>query len=65
MDRINNSSVSDMVQAVESGDLDLDQFGDGFFDDFGSEEVRGKIEETRNIIDTTSRAKDDLQNLAT
>lgn len=65
VDRINNSSVSDMVQAVESGDLDLDQFGDGFFDDFGSEEVRGKIEETRNIIDTTSRAKDDLQNLAT
>lgn len=65
IDRINNSSVPDIVQAFEDGDLDLD---DSFDDLLGGveedSEARDKVEHAREILDIDRRTRDELEQLA-
>lgn len=63
IDRINNSSVSDIVQDIENADLDFDSLDD-FLSGGEATDARDKVEQARDIIDTDRRTRDDLEQLA-
>lgn len=62
IDRINNSTVSDIVTDLENGDIDFDSLDD-VMGDIEDEDARSKVEAARDIIDTDSRTRDDLNDL--
>lgn len=72
-DQVNNSSVSDIVQGINNGDLNPDELNGLFSDEdtaFLNESVgataptgKQKVEEAKNIIQTTKRANAALSNL--
>lgn len=62
IDRINNSSVPDIVQAAENGDIDFDSL-DSLLE--GEESgARASIEQARDIIDTDRSTRNGLQQMA-
>lgn len=62
IDRINNSSVSDLVQASEDGEIDFDAI-DGLFEEGEATDAKDKVEQAKDIIDTDRRAREDLEQL--
>lgn len=63
VDKINNSSVSDIVQDIEDAEIDFDSL-DSLFEDGDNTDARDKVEQARDIIDTDRRIRDDLEQLA-
>lgn len=71
-DKIDNASVSDIVSQMESGDItdddfdsllnDIDESLDG--EDDSTNDTKGKINAAKDIIESSHRAEDKLDNLA-
>lgn len=63
VDKINNSSVSDIVQEFEEGGIDFDALND-FFESEEDNDARDKVDAARQVIDTDKRTRDELNNMA-
>lgn len=73
-DKVNNSSVNNIVKGIESGDLDISELDDlfseednAFLGNIGNEEGvttgKQKVEEAKNIIQTNGRLTNIISNL--
>lgn len=62
VDKINNSSVSELVQASENGEIDFDSI-DKLFEEEEATDAKDKVEQAKDIVDTDRRAREGLEQL--
>lgn len=62
VDKINNSTVSDLVNLSDEGEIDLDELG-AALEDLEDSEAMDKIDQAREVIDASDMAMEDLSSL--
>ena len=64
IDRVNNSSVSDIVTAIDEDLFDISDEFESLLQEEENSEARDKVQQARDIIDTSERIRNDLEELA-
>lgn len=65
VDRVSQSSVSDIVSAIDGGELSADEL-DSMFDELESDQAtdaKEKVEEAKSIIETASRVRQEVSGM--
>lgn len=63
VDKINNSSVSEVVQSIDDEEIDFDSL-DNIFSEEEASDAKEKVQQAKDIIDTSKRVSQDIDQLA-